>query len=336
MTIDSTVKIESGGTMVIDAENTVMPFGETFINSWRENNDSTNRLEVVSRKTQTLNQAVNLGTLPYANEVLQGKSVDSFGDSTYVLRGKGGAEVLRSIAEVPRSMEVPPLNYLDDKDEEYVSLPSAAELLEETEPLQLLVIRGGKYVKAQRNMVLKRGDEIKTPPGMTAFIHFEDGSEIIMMPDTDIVIENPTIFTKLGRIIARVRAKFKVRTKYVTAGVKGTLFVVDVGEDGVTTIKVIEGNIALDTDPNVPIENSWPSVSLGPGEQVRIWSRQEPQVELIPMSEYEQTIRSITVLEQDLADIPDITEGIAVLRDFKFGGIEGIIKDDYSLFNVWH
>ena len=336
VTVDSTVAIDPGGTMVIDAENTVMPFSDTFTNSWRENNDSTNRLEVVSRTTQTLNEAVDFGTLPYADEVLQGKSVDSFGDSKYVLRGKRAAEVFCSVAEVPSIMEAPPLNYLDEKDEGYISLHSAAEFLEEEEPLQLMVIRGGKYVKAQRNMVLRHRDEIKTPPGMTAFIQFNDGSEIIMMPDTDIVIENPTIFTKLGKIFARVRAKFKVRTKYVTAGVKGTLFIVDVGKDGVTIIKVIEGNIDLAPDPNESDENRWPSVSLGPGEQVRIWSRQEPQVELIPMSEYEQTIRSITVLEQDLADIPDITEGIAVLRDFKFGGIEGIIKDDYPLFNVWH
>jgi len=336
VTVDSAVDIASGGTMVIDAENTVMPFSNTFTDSWKKNNANTNRLEVVSRATETLNQAVDLGTLPYADQVIQGKYPDWLGDSEYVLRGKRAAEVFLSEAEVPHSIEAAPINYLNDEDEKYVSLHTAAEFIEEPEPLQLLVIRDGKYVKAQRNMVLKRGDEIKTPRDMTAFIHFEDGSEIIMMPDTDIVIENPTIFTKLGKIFARVRAKFKVRTKYVTAGVKGTLFVVDVGEDGIITIKVIEGNIALDPDPNVPIESRWPSVSLGPGKQVRIRNRQEPQIELIRMSEYEQIVRSITALEQDIAEIPKVTEGIAVLRDFKFGGIEGTVKDDYTLFDVWH
>jgi hypothetical protein len=336
VTVDSAVAIDPGGTMVIDAENTVMPFSETFTNSWSENNDSTNRLEVVSRTTETLNQAATLGTLPYADDMLQGKSPDVFGGSEYVLRGKRAAEVFRSEAEVPHSIEAAPINYVHEEDEKYVSLPTAAEFIEEPEPLQLLVIRDGKYVKAQRNMVLKRGDEIKTPRDMTAFIHFEDGSEIIMMPETDIVVENPTIFTKIGKVFARVRAKFKVRTKYVTAGVKGTLFVVDVDEDGITTIKVIEGNIALDPDPNVPSESRWPSVLLGPSQQVRIWNRQEPQIEMIPKPEYEQIIWSITALEQDIAEIPDITEGIAALRDFKFGGIEGTIKDDYSLFNIWH
>jgi filamentous hemagglutinin family protein len=334
VTVDSAVDIASSGTMVIDAENTVMPFSDTFTNSWRENNDSTNRLEVVSRTTQTLNQAVDIGTLPYTDQVIQGKYPDWLGDSEYVLRGKRAAEVFRIEAEVPRSIEAAPINYLNEEDEKYVSLPSAAEFIEEPEPLQLLVIREGKYVKAQRNMVLKRGDEIKTPRGMTAFIHFEDGSEIIIMSETDIVIENPTIFTRFGKIIARVRKKFKVRTKYVTAGVKGTLFTVDVSKDEVTVIKMIERNIVL--NPNDPNENLWSSVSLGPGKQVRIRNRQEPQIEMIPKPEYEQIIWSITSLERDIAEIPKVTEGIAVLRDYKFGGIEGTIKDDYPLFNVWH
>jgi filamentous hemagglutinin family protein len=104
VTVESAVSIDSDGTMVIDAWNKVDDFvGPKFKDSWTKN-ASTNRLELVSRTTQTLEQAASLGTLPHAQEARQGVAPDWFGGSAYVLRGGSDGHVF---ADIER--ESPPL-----------------------------------------------------------------------------------------------------------------------------------------------------------------------------------------------------------------------------------
>jgi hypothetical protein len=102
VTVDSTVLIPlANGTMVIDAYDTVEPFGSNFTGSapW---SDITNRLEVASRKSPTLDYAAQNNTLPHADEARSDMAPSWFGGKTYILRGDHIlAKVLAKIEPVP-------------------------------------------------------------------------------------------------------------------------------------------------------------------------------------------------------------------------------------------
>jgi hypothetical protein len=105
VTVNSNVSMTTNGTMIIDAENVVNTFSDEFENSpaWK---NGTNRLEVVSRRTETVDQAVVKGSLPYAMHVRRDAIPPWFKGKQYVLRGKPVAEVLAKVGSVPL---VPPL-----------------------------------------------------------------------------------------------------------------------------------------------------------------------------------------------------------------------------------
>ena len=94
--------------MVIDAYDKVKPFGSKFTDSapW---SDITNRLEVVSRITPTMDYAAQYDTLPHALEARSGIALSWFGGEQYVLRGKDAvlAEVLAKIEPVPLVVPMP-------------------------------------------------------------------------------------------------------------------------------------------------------------------------------------------------------------------------------------
>jgi len=107
VTVDSTVSMAANGTMAIDAHDTVHAFGSNFTGSapW---SDITNRLEVVSRITPTLDYAAENNTLPYADEARSDMAPPWFGGKTYTLRGlKLLAKVLGKVEPVPLALPKP-------------------------------------------------------------------------------------------------------------------------------------------------------------------------------------------------------------------------------------
>ncbi len=109
ITVDSTVLIPlANGTMVIDAYDTVEPFGIKFTDSdpW---SNITNSLEVVSRISQTLDDAADNKRLPHADEARSDIVPSWFRGEKYVLRGKDAilAEVLGKIEPVPLVLPKP-------------------------------------------------------------------------------------------------------------------------------------------------------------------------------------------------------------------------------------
>ena len=108
VTVNSTVLIPDYGTMVIDAHDTVEPFGINFTDSdpW---DNITNSLEVVSRISQTLDDAADNKRLPHADEARSDIVPSWFGGEKYVLRGKDAvlAEVLGKIEPVPLVLPKP-------------------------------------------------------------------------------------------------------------------------------------------------------------------------------------------------------------------------------------
>jgi hypothetical protein len=108
ITVNSTVSMPANGTMVIDAHDTVNAFGDNFTNSvpW---DVITNSLEVVSRISQTLDDAAEHDRLPYADEARSDMAPPWFGGEKYVLRGKDAvlAKVLGKVEPVPLVLPKP-------------------------------------------------------------------------------------------------------------------------------------------------------------------------------------------------------------------------------------
>ena len=188
----------------------------------------------------------------------------------------------------------------------YARLESATinnRLPHKGESLPIEVIRGGEKMTPKLNMDLQKGDEIKTPPGVTAFIKFGDGSEITMMPETNITIESISLW--FGKLIANIKGRFKVKTEYVTAVSEGTVFLMSVDRNNQSIVTMIEGGVILTSN-----ENRWPAVSLQSGQEARIWSADRPTRELISPERYNDIIRSINDLQRVLRGtvlVPRIT-----------------------------
>ncbi len=156
------------------------------------------------------------------------------------------------------------------------------------ESLGIEVIREGEQITPELGLALEKGDEIKTPTGVTALIRFGSGSEVIMMPETHITIESISLW--FGKVIARIKGKFKVKTEYVNAGVRSTLFLMSVDNSTQTTVTMIEGSVLLTSN-----KNFWPSVPLQSGHEAIISSSQRPEVETMSLARYNEVLRSINI-----------------------------------------
>jgi beta-lactam-binding protein with PASTA domain len=157
------------------------------------------------------------------------------------------------------------------------------------EPLRIQIVRDGEQVPPRLGLDLKKGDDIETPAGITAFLQFQDGSQVIMMPETGVQIRS--IRVKFGKIIAFVRAQFRAKTQYVEACAESTVFIVEVGATAQSTITMIEGSVAL-TSP----QGLWRSVSLRAGQQARAGRGESPRIEVLPQEAYNDAVRSINDL----------------------------------------
>jgi beta-lactam-binding protein with PASTA domain len=214
-----------------------------------------------------------------------------------------------------------------------------SRLARKGEPLTVEVVREGEQVTSKLAMGLKKGDEIKTPAGVKAFIGFSDGSEIIMMPETHITIE--TIRVWFGTIIASVKRKFKVKTKHVTAGVKGTNFLMQMGKDDRSRVVMIEGSVVLTSN-----ENRWSPVLLQSGQQASIQGTMSPQRSRMPQKDYDQLIKGLNDLERlrgkkakvFVPRVVGLQEGMALemLRSagLKITDIKRTIEGDYPIGSI--
>lgn len=163
----------------------------------------------------------------------------------------------------------------------------------QVESLGIEIIRESEMVQPKLKMPLKKGDEIKTPPGVTALIKFNNGSEVIMMPETHITIES--IYVWFGKVIARVRGKFRVKTEYVTASTRGTLFLMSVDKNNQSTVTMVEGSVLLTSN-----ENRWSSIPLQSGHEARVLSGGQPEIERIPLKRYNDILQFINTTTKSI------------------------------------
>lgn len=109
------------------------------------------------------------------------------------------------------------------------------------------------------------GDTIVTGDDASVDLHWVDGTRIRLEPRTTMTVrscqiskandaETSVFDLSVGKIWVRVlkilsqKSKFEVRTPTATAGVRGTIFSVEVDASGKTSVAVDEGAVAVDTD----------------------------------------------------------------------------------------
>lgn len=210
------------------------------------------------------------------------------------------------------------------------------------EPLGIEVTREGEQITPELGLNLEKGDEIKTPSGVTALIRFGDGSEVIMMPDTKITIESIRVW--FGKVIARIKGRFKAKTEYVTAGVRSTLFIMTVDQNFQSTLEMVEGSVLLTSN-----ENRWPSIPLQSGQEASILRSQRPEVETMPLYKYNKILRFINETTQSikgpdakvfvpkvvgLSNLEAEVEDVLGSAGFRIGKVTKTIEGDYSIGTV--
>lgn len=125
--------------------------------------------------------------------------------------------------------------------------------------------RGGGTAKTKRGMTLMKADRIVTPKDVSVVIKFAGGSKVLVEPESDLEILNPTVFVRQGVVIIlklrKVREGLKAQTKYTLAAPEGTLFKVEVRGEKVT-YKVVEGQLRVDS-----LQNAEPQVVFRAFEQ---------------------------------------------------------------------
>lgn len=168
--------------------------------------------------------------------------------------------------------------------------------------VNVTVIREGTPITAETGMTLKKGDVIETGPEITAAITFNEGSEILMRPNTRIKILNPSIFEYFGEIFVSVKGIFKVKTQYATAGSEGTEYLVKVDKDELVTVSVIEGSVRLTSETQ-----KWPSVRVSLLEQAKIQGNQMPTTAIFKPEDFNNSINWINKAK-------DIIGGVEIKR----------------------
>jgi beta-lactam-binding protein with PASTA domain/CHASE2 domain-containing sensor protein len=137
------------------------------------------------------------------------------------------------------------------------------------------IVRAGGTARTEPGMTLLKGDRIATAPGTRAVLSFAAGWEVILEPESELEILNPTIFVRIGVAIAssyaKVREILKAQTEYVVAAPESTQYVVEVhGET--FTLSVLKGRVRLESTTG-----SWPPSVFGPAERGQTVGAARPQ-----------------------------------------------------------
>lgn len=125
---------------------------------------------------------------------------------------------------------------------------------------------GGALAKVKRGTAIAAGSVVKTGEGARAELTFPDGSVVRIGPSSELKLEAAAFDGKTrtvkveaevvgGQAWARVAtlvgddAQFKVKTQNAVAGVRGTVFRINVEQDDATVVKVYNGSVAVGGAP---------------------------------------------------------------------------------------
>lgn len=127
------------------------------------------------------------------------------------------------------------------------------------------VIHEGSRRDGVPRMSITKGDGVITAVDGVALLTLDAGYQIIFEPGTDVTIENPSIFVRIGKLIVKtvkaVKEKLTVNGEFASAGVEGTVFVYETARDRTVQIAVLEGRVTVHSR-----SRAWDSVSYVGGQ----------------------------------------------------------------------
>ena len=140
---------------------------------------------------------------------------------------------------------------------------------------EVRVVRGGATVRTEPGMRLLKGDRITTGTDSRAVLTFDAGWEVVLEPQTELEILNPTIFVRFGQAIAtaldRVREVLKAQTEYVVAAPETTQYVVEARGD-TFSVTVLEGRVRVASRTR-----AWPATVYRASERGTVVGAARPQ-----------------------------------------------------------
>ena len=142
-----------------------------------------------------------------------------------------------------------------------------SRLAQAREPGLVFVVAGdGVRRDAGAGTVLHAGDRIQTGPRADAVIRYPSGTEVLMRPNSSGRIGSLT--EVIGEVFVKVKGLFSVDTTFVTAGARGTAFLVRTYAGGTTSVVVVEGTVDV-----ASTTGAWPPLPLAAGTMALAYPR---------------------------------------------------------------
>jgi hypothetical protein len=142
------------------------------------------------------------------------------------------------------------------------------------------------WPNAIENQSLEKDDIIQTGGKSSCEILFDDGSVICLEENSRLTIIDPSsssshrqiqIALKIGRLLVDVEKKqvsgdFTIRTPAVVSAVRGTQFIIEVGEDDTTSIGLFDGELEVNRiqPEEGTFEAELESIRLVPGQEFNV------------------------------------------------------------------
>lgn len=117
--------------------------------------------------------------------------------------------------------------------------------------------------KAEKGLVLEEGDKIKTGSNSEAVLQWANGHKLKVYAlsvlnidqlsakgsneNTGLNVESGKIFAKANKLKSE-KSSFQVATPTAVAGVRGTQFMIEVADDGASTVALLEGSLSIVSD----------------------------------------------------------------------------------------
>jgi len=151
---------------------------------------------------------------------------------------------------------------------------------------QELELDGSFWLNAIEDQPLEKGDIIRTGGKSSCEILFDDGSVVCLEENSQLTIINPSsssshrqiqIALKVGRLLADIEKKqvtgdFTIRTPAAVSAVRGTQFIIEVGEDETTSIGLFDGELEVNRiqPEGGALETELESIRLIPGQEFNV------------------------------------------------------------------
>jgi hypothetical protein len=144
-----------------------------------------------------------------------------------------------------------------------------------------------RWVKVVPNMLVQEGDWIRTRAKSSAEVQQDDGTVIVLRPNTKILFEahgqavtargeirTTRVQLDQGSILSRVKklaqrdSRFEITTPTATSFIRGTEFRVKVEPEGATRLEVLEGRVDFgDASQQVSVDGNFGSLVTAQGVQ---------------------------------------------------------------------